>query len=87
MSLVVVVVVVTVSLQRLYSTIGHHPSPIHSPPWWCPQVLVMSPVSGVNKYQYDGKEKRWLSVESDRHDLIGILTRDLLRISVGCPNF
>lgn len=53
--------------------------------WAQNQLVYMSPVSGCNKYAYDGGEGRWLSVAEDRHDLVGIMTRDLIRMCVGCP--
>jgi len=53
--------------------------------WAQNQLVYMSPVSGCNKYAYDGGEGRWLSVADDRHDLVGIMTRDLIRMCVGCP--
>ena len=49
-------------------------------------IAITSPVSGVNKYVYDRDENLWLGVH-DRHDMLGILTRDFLRHSIGCPNF
>lgn len=49
------------------------------------QLIFLSPVSGVNKYQYHSEDDRWLSIASDKHDLVGILTRDLIRVCVGCP--
>lgn len=54
--------------------------------WAQNQLVLLSPVSGINKYEYHGgRERRWLSVTEDRHDLVGMLTRDLIRICAGCP--
>lgn len=49
------------------------------------EITFMSPHSGVHRYTFDESERRWLSVEADRHDLVGILTRDLIRHAAGCP--
>jgi hypothetical protein len=54
--------------------------------WTQNQLVLLSPVSGINKYEYHGgADKRWLSVTEDRHDLVGMLTRDLIRVCAGCP--
>lgn len=53
--------------------------------WASNQLVYLSPVSGLNKYAYDAGEGRWLSIADDKHDLVGILTRDLIRLCVGCP--
>lgn len=55
--------------------------------WTQNQLVLLSPVSGIYKYQCHGKkgERRWLSVTEDRHDLVGMLTRDLIRVCAGCP--
>jgi hypothetical protein len=78
--------------------------------WAVDQLVYMSPVSGLNKYNFDNAERRWLSIAEDRcggarpvhaplpsadgrasrlpprrHDLVGILTRDLIRLCTGCP--
>lgn len=54
--------------------------------WTQNQLVLLSPVSGINKYEFHGgREQRWLSVTEDRHDLVGMLTRDLIRVCAGCP--
>ena len=59
--------------------------------WVNNQLVYLSPVSGLNKYEYEVAEQgvagggRWLSIAEDKHDLVGILTRDLIRVAVGCP--
>jgi frataxin-like iron-binding protein CyaY len=51
------------------------------------QSLVMSsPQSGTFSYKFCHSSREWLD-ESDNHDLRGMLTRDLLRVYVGCPQF
>eukprot|EP00617_Octactis_speculum_P018942 CAMPEP_0185757994 /NCGR_PEP_ID=MMETSP1174-20130828/16527_1 /TAXON_ID=35687 /ORGANISM="Dictyocha speculum, Strain CCMP1381" /LENGTH=39 /DNA_ID= /DNA_START= /DNA_END= /DNA_ORIENTATION= len=37
-------------------------------------------------YRYDEIQMRWVA-EGDGHDLEGIITRDLLRVCAGCPDF
>ena len=53
------------------------------------QVLHVSlPVSGTGDYAFDEAAGRWVSAGSDhRHDLEGIIVRDLLRQCRGCPGF
>ena len=52
--------------------------------WTQNQLVLLSPVSGINKYEcHGGPQPRWLSV-TDRHDLVGMLTRDLIRVCAGC---
>ena len=51
------------------------------------RLTFTSPISAVLQYEYNVEEKQWLNV-SDRHDLRGIITRDLLRHQCkGVPNF
>jgi frataxin-like iron-binding protein CyaY len=50
------------------------------------RLTLLSPMSGCQQYSFDGEEKLWLSTQ-DRHDFRGLLTRDLLRHSAGCPQF
>jgi frataxin-like iron-binding protein CyaY len=45
-----------------------------------------SPMSGLLEYKYDRSQRLWLNVK-DSHDFRGLVTRDLLRICSGCPNF
>lgn len=49
-------------------------------------LQVNSPVSGLLVYQYDRKRRFWANVR-DGHDFRGIVTRDLLRLCSGCPQF
>ncbi len=51
------------------------------------EITLLSPISGLNKYAYDAGKQRWLSVGPDKHDFLGILTRDLIRQCTGCPSF
>ena len=50
------------------------------------RITVATPVSGFFTYKYNEENKTWLSVD-DSHDLRGLITRDFVRICVGCPNF
>ena len=51
------------------------------------QVLALiSPISGHHKYFSDPEEGLWLGT-ADRHDLRGLITRDLLRHAIGFPQF
>ena len=45
-----------------------------------------SPVSGLLEYRYDRGQQLWRNVK-DGHDFRGIVTRDMLRLCAGCPNF
>eukprot|EP01041_Mallomonas_annulata_P008357 gene8357-17216_t len=49
-------------------------------------INLISPVSGALEYKYDPESQNWLSIR-DNHDIRGLMTRDLVRICVGCPNF
>ena len=51
------------------------------------QVNVLSPVSGVFAYVFEAESGLWLSLAEDRHDLRGLVTRDILRHCIGCPAF
>ena len=48
--------------------------------------MLHSPISGPLQYYYDPEEKLWFGI-LDKHDMRGLITRDLLRHSIGCPNF
>jgi frataxin-like iron-binding protein CyaY len=50
------------------------------------QVNVQSPVSGMFAYYFDAETKTWLS-RADGHDFRGLVTRDILRHCIGCPQF
>ena len=50
------------------------------------RVEFQSPISGGHAYEYDAATGRWLSV-TDKHDFLGIFTRDLLRHSSGVATF
>ena len=50
------------------------------------QLNLLSPVSGTFEYKYDAENESWLSCK-DYHDMRGLITRDLLRICIGCPKF
>lgn len=45
-----------------------------------------SPISGLLEYKYDRYQKLWVNTK-DGHDFRGIVTRDLLRLCAGCPDF
>lgn len=49
-------------------------------------LIYRSPVSGSLQYKFCPESKLWLSI-NDGHDLRGIITRDLIRHSMGMPNF
>lgn len=52
------------------------------------QTLVLqSYISGYHMYVFDPTESVWRSVREDGHDMRGMLTRDMLRHCVGCPDF
>ena len=52
-----------------------------------PKVLQFhSPISGILEYDYNQDQDLWLNL-IDKHNFKGILTRDLLRVCVGCPAF
>jgi hypothetical protein len=44
------------------------------------------PLSGTLQYYYEEEQKRWLNAD-DKHDLEGIIVRDLLRYCRGFPVF
>lgn len=48
------------------------------------RFIYLSPVSGSQQYVYDIDEKTWVGYR-DGHDFFGILTRDLIRHSIGLP--
>ncbi|GLE05750.1 hypothetical protein PINS_up014798 [Pythium insidiosum] len=50
------------------------------------QLHLQSPISGLRKYEWNAKTKRWED-ETDAHDLEGLLTRDLMRLCTGIPAF
>jgi hypothetical protein len=43
-------------------------------------------MSGVITYKFDPDTREWLS-EKDGHDMRGMVTRDILRVYRGCPDF
>ena len=49
-------------------------------------VRVVCPYSGSFEYYYDTDTNNWLNL-IDKHDLRGIVTRDLLKHCIGCPLF
>ena len=49
-------------------------------------VRVVCPYSGSFEYYYDTETNNWLNL-IDKHDLRGIVTRDLLKHCIGCPLF
>ena len=54
---------------------------------WANELLtVQTPISGVRQYGYAPEEGTWLNTV-DGHDMRGLITRDLLRHSRGCPKF
>ncbi|EQC37774.1 hypothetical protein SDRG_04801 [Saprolegnia diclina VS20] len=50
------------------------------------KIEFTSPISGLRTYIYNGKTQRWED-ETDRHDVEGLLTRDLMRTCTGIPTF
>lgn len=42
-------------------------------------------LSGAQNYYFDAEEREWLS-KRDSHSLRGVVTRDLIRYSRGCPD-
>ena len=49
-------------------------------------IVVISPISGHHKYNFDPREGLWLGT-ADRHDMRGLITRDFLRHAIGFPQF
>ena len=49
-------------------------------------LCLSTPISGVFEYLYDVETGQWLG-SVDRHDMRGMITRDLLRHFRGMPNF
>jgi|LauGreSBDMM110SN_4_FD.fasta_scaffold98753_2 hypothetical protein len=49
-------------------------------------LIIQTPISGILQYSYDAEENLWLNV-LDRHDMRGLVTRDLLRHSLGMAKF
>ena len=49
-------------------------------------IRINYPYGGNFEYAYDTETKQWLSV-MDKHDMRGMLTRELLKHCVGCPIF
>ena len=49
-------------------------------------MRVNAPFSGSYEYYYDSDTNNWLSV-MDKHDMRGLITRDLLKHCIGCPLF
>mmetsp|Transcript_2307 Transcript_2307/g.2426 ORF Transcript_2307/g.2426 Transcript_2307/m.2426 type:complete len:233 (-) Transcript_2307:1-699(-) len=50
------------------------------------RLIVQSPISGIFQYAWDVESKLWLG-SVDRHDLRGLITRDLLRHATGLCAF
>jgi len=50
------------------------------------KLIFQSFISGYHQYYFDTEDQLWLSIK-DKHDLRGLLTRDLLKHVIGCPNF
>jgi len=54
---------------------------------WANELLtVQTPISGVRQYEYSPDDGTWLNT-IDKHDMRGLVTRDLLRHCRGCPKF
>ena len=49
-------------------------------------MTLVSYFSGFHNYYFDAEEKLWLS-ESDKHDMRGLITRDIMRHWNGMPHF
>lgn len=49
-------------------------------------LFLSSPTSGIFEYLYDPETQQWLG-SVDRHDIRGMITRDLIRHFRGMPNF
>lgn len=62
---------------------GHY---IFTPNYENELLRVNSPYSGSFEYYYDTETENWLCVV-DNHDMRGIITRDLLKHCIGCPQF
>jgi len=50
------------------------------------RLFVQTPISGAHQYEFSPEDKTWLDVR-DKHDMRGLVTRDLLRHARGCPKF
>jgi len=49
-------------------------------------LIIQTPISGMLQYCYDSKQNLWLNV-LDGHDMRGLVTRDLLRHTLGMAKF
>lgn len=49
-------------------------------------LILQSYFSGYHNYAFNIENKVWLSIK-DNHDFRGLLTRDLMRHCIGCPDF
>lgn len=49
-------------------------------------LIIQTPISGMLQYYYDINENLWLNV-LDKHDMRGLVTRDLLRHTLGMAKF
>ena len=50
------------------------------------KLIIQTPISGMLQYYYDVNENLWLNV-LDKHDMRGLVTRDLLRHTLGMAKF
>ena len=50
-------------------------------------VVLNTPYGGPKRYVFDADARRWVSESGDKHDMLGLLLRDLLPHIVGLPDF
>lgn len=50
-------------------------------------LVFFSHVSGIMAYEYYPVEDVWLSNKFDRHNFLGMFTKDVNQNCMGCPNF
>jgi len=50
------------------------------------KLVLFTPSAGTHKYIFDQTEERWVS-DSDGHVMLELLTRELLKVGRGMPNF
>lgn len=50
------------------------------------KIVFQSFISGFHQYYFDEDDQLWLSIK-DKHDLRGLITRDVMKHAIGCPIF
>lgn len=50
-------------------------------------LMYVSYDSGYHGYRYDAEDNVWLSKKEDKHNMLGMITRDMIHHLGGCPDF